>query len=135
MCARGGVRPLCCTHNYVTQRQTKVTVGGKTQAGGSLLASNVRSVISLLVLMGGNPVVGNNGSDGARLLEMSRDSAAGKLPWMLVSSRPNCAPGCESTPWKAGGLRVLIRDFRGDSMCNVLCNVLSCQYDGGDCLR
>ena len=120
---------------YVTQRQTKVTVGGKTQAGGSLLASNVRSVISLLVLMGGNLVVGNNGSDDARLLEMSRDSAAGKLPWMLVSSRPNCAPGCESTPWKAGGLRVLMRDFRGDSNCNVLCNVLSCQYDGGDCLR
>ena len=115
---------------YVAQQQTKAAVGGN-QEGGLIAAGNARGVISLLVLMGGNPVVGNNGSGGARLLEMSRGSAAGKLPRMLVSSRPECAAGCESTPWKAGN----VRDFRGDKDCNLMCNVSSCQYDGGDCLR
>ena len=117
---------------YVAQLlQTKVAVGGNQERGS--LASNARGAISLLVLMGGNPVVGNNtdgrGSGGARLLVMSRGNVADELPVMLVSSRPECAAGCPSTPWKAGGLR----DFLGDSQCDAECNVLSCQYDGGDC--
>jgi hypothetical protein len=117
---------------YVAQLlQTKVAVGGNQERGS--LASNARGAISLLVLMGGNPVVGNNtdgrGSGGARLLVMSRGNVADELPVMLVSSRPECATGCSSTPWKVGGLR----GHLGDSQCDVECNVLSCQYDGGDC--
>ena len=110
------------------------------QRGTMTLASND---MSLLVLMSGNPVVSNNGSaagqgdggDGngggdARLLEMTRGSAAGdELSWMLVSSKNECAVGCQSTPWAAG--KVL--DWIGDSTCDIVCNVSACDFDGGDC--
>ena len=85
----------------------------------------------MLMLMGSNPVVrshmGGRGDGGARLLEMKR----GELPTMLVSSRPECAPGCISTPWKA----VKQKDNRGDYFCRVECNQSACEFDGGDCLR
>ena len=116
---------------YVIHQRT-ATVGGNQEGNG--LAGKVGDELSLLVLMGGNPIVshgtGGGRGDGDILLEMRRGRAVGGLPRMLVSSRPECAAGCWSTPWKAGG----VEDRRGDSWCNMECNVPACQYDGGDCL-
>ena len=102
----------------------------KSSNGNSPLATG--GALSLLVLMSGNPVMENIITKGrAVLIEVKRGSASEGMPGMLVSTRPNCAAGCHSTPWKAGG----VRDYRGDSWCHSGCNVSACQFDGGDCAR
>ena len=103
-------------------------------------AINSTDVPSLLVLMSGNPIMKSNNTDGrggggVRLLEVSRGRASksgtGELPRMLVSSRAECTTGCPSTPWKARGLE----DWRGDSICDMVCNASACAFDGGDCVE
>ena len=102
----------------------------KSSNGNSPLATG--GALSLLVLMSGNPVMENIITKGrAVLIEVKRGSASEGMPGMLVSTRPNCAAGCHSTPWKAGGLR----GERGNSWCDSVCNVSACQFDGGDCAR
>ena len=84
------------------------------------------SEVQLLVLVSRNPMTEiTNGS----LQEMKRDGKSEQLPLMLVSSRPECAPGCISTPWKAAKEYDLIGDLR----CHEECNVTSCEFDRGDC--
>ena len=116
---------------YVMHQRT-ATVSGNQEGNG--LAGKVGDELSLLVLMGGNPIVSNRtggrGGDGDILLEIRRGRAVGGLPRILVTSRPSCTTGCRSIPWKTAR----IRDARGDSWCNAECNMLACQYDGGDCL-
>ena len=112
---------------YVAHHQ--YTTGRNSSNGNSPLATG--GTLSLLVLMSGNPVMKNITKGRALLLEVNRGSAAEELPRMLVSTLPNCAAGCRSTLWKAGG----VRDYRGDSFCHHGCNVSACQFDGGDCAR
>ena len=95
---------------------------------------DVGSRNSSLLLLGGNPVCGTNSSSGNREgEEVSPDG--GRLTDLQSSSRwhVQCKSQCSATcphsiPWGT------IHSLLNDGVCHRACDVVSCGYDGGDCL-
>lgn len=79
---------------------------------------------SLLVLASGNPVV-NRTAGGDYLFEIDRSTDDRQLPLILASSRPNCAPSCQSSFWKPGNVRA---NSEGELLgyCFEECDVATC---------
>ena len=93
-------------HNYSNAKKQLPTTS-EEQAGGENAVS--RSVIGWWLPSPG-------GGARAPLLVRGNESSL-------------CSPGCTSEGWKAGHVSAAL----GDDTCDIMCDVLACNYDKGDC--